>query len=136
MDWFALVAGIVLFGWGLIVVFDGIRFRRNRREAMGRVLSAERKVSKSYSQGSHGHETHRHVYWKTKFEFEVEGRRYVDEWDVSGAHPGETVTVWYDRDNPHNARLFKSHLAFGWNLIATSLIPFGFWALDFFDVLP
>ena len=38
--------------------------------------------------------------------------------------------AWYDRENPHKALLHRSRVHFGWSLLITALIPFGFWLID------
>ncbi len=131
-----LIFAGVLFLPGLWIVLDDRVFRRKRRWTRAKVLSAVREETEvNLGQGSDGRfKTRRHVVWKTRFRFEVAGRTYENEGELP-REPGAYVSVWYDRDLPQKARLFASKVEFGWILIATSLIPFGFWLLDVFEVM-
>ena len=69
----------------------------------------------------------------TRYSFRASGRDYtnVGEFDTE---PGKVVSIWYDRTNPEKARTFKSKVEFGWTLIFTALIPFGFWLIDIYVI--
>jgi len=138
MDWVALAFAAVLFGIGLAVLVDHRRFNREFGRTTGRVLAAEPfdRPTLLMTQTPDGRATTlRDTGWRTRYEFSVKGVRRTAEAEIPW-QPGKYVTVWYDRGNPATARLLRSRAAFGWNLIATSLIPAGFWAIEFFELLP
>lgn len=126
-----LIFAAVLFGLGLWIVVDDLRFRVTRRRAFATVLTTERvETLISEGQGSDGRfRQRRHISWKTRYSFRASGRDYTNEGEFD-TEPGKVVSIWYDRTNPEKARTFKSKVEFGWTLIFTALIPFGFWLID------
>lgn len=136
MDW-CLVFGLILLGLGLLIVRDDYTFKRRSVAVEARVLSSERVVTRiNEGQGSDGRFKHReHVRWKTRFAFLADGKRHEKE-DESPTPPGETITVWYDRENPYRVRIVRSRVHLGWTAIFTSLIPFGFYLLSVLGVMP
>jgi hypothetical protein len=127
----ALIFALVLFGLGLWIVLDDLRFRVRSRRAFATVLSTE-KVQRLISEGQDSNNRYRqrkHVSWKTRYSFRAGGRDYTNEGEFD-SEPGSVVSIWYDRADPRLARTFKSKVAVGWNLLIASLIPFGFWLID------
>ena len=131
LDTVALIFGLILFGLGLLVLIDDIRFRARARRAIAFVLASERVETTVHDTDSRGrYKKGKHVAWKTRFRFKAhDGRDYIDEGELN-YQPGEVVTIWYDRDNPLKARFHHSRLEFAWILMGTALIPLGFWVLS------
>ncbi|WP_119422123.1 DUF3592 domain-containing protein [Desertibaculum subflavum] len=131
MDSAMFIFGSVLLGLGLWIVFDDLRFRTRSRRAFATVLSTEKVVTMiNEGQGSDGRFRQReHVAWKTRYTFRAGGRDYTNEGEFP-SEPGKVVSIWYDRKNPEWARTFRSKVEFGWILIVTSLIPYGFWLIE------
>ena len=130
MDSVPLIFALVLFGLGLWILVDDVRFRKRARRAMATVLSTERvetRVNDTDARGRYRPRTH--VAWKTRFRFRVDGRDYENEGEFDH-EPAPVVPIWYDHRNPLKARTFKSKAYFGWTLLLTALIPFGFWLID------
>ena len=131
MDTVALIFALVLFGLGLLILIDDVRFRAKARRAIAFVLASERVETTVHDTDARGrYRKGKHVAWKTRFRFKAhDGREYVDEGELA-YQPGEVLTIWYDRDNPLKARTFHSKAGFGWTLIFTALIPLGFYLIE------
>lgn len=125
-----LIFGSVLLGLGLWIVIDDLRFRARSRRAFATVLSTERVETAVHDTDARGrYRKGKHVAWKTRYSFRAGGRDYTNEGEFP-TEPGKVVSIWYDRKNPEWARTFHSKVGIGWTLIATALIPYGFWLID------
>lgn len=132
MDSAMFIFGSVLLVLGLWIIVDDIRFRARARRAFAKVLSTEKVVTRISEgrQGSDGRFKYRdHVAWKTRYTFRAGGRDYTNEGEFD-QEPGKVVSIWYDRKHPEMARTYRSRVQYGWTLLFTALIPYGFWLID------
>ena len=126
-----VIFALVLFGLGIWLLLDDVRFRARSRRAFATVLSTE-KVERMVSEGPNSkgrYHRRKHVSWKTRYSFRAGGRDYTNQGEFD-REPGKVVSIWYDRKDPRLARTFHSKAHFGWTLVFTALIPFGFWLIE------
>ena len=117
MDSVAFIFALVLFGLGLYILIDDIRFRRKARHALATVLSAERVVSTVNDTDARGrHKKRKRVTWKTRYRFRIDGQDYVNEGELDD-EPTEAISIWYESGNPQKSRTFRSRAGLGWTLL-------------------
>lgn len=99
-----LIGGIIFGCVGLFILFDYYRFNRKAQAVQGVIMGYEHVLSKPDKGAAK-------VGYKPRFAFSVNGKRYEVQssttFDYQIIAVGQPAKVFYDVNNPNNARLAK-----------------------------